>query len=58
MPTRIIDNLLKNESKVSVANWDTVMVDTEKLKLLIDLTYRDRASCDYDLSTPMRRTNS
>ncbi|MCK4620430.1 MAG: TIR domain-containing protein [Desulfobacterales bacterium] len=58
MPSRIIDNLLKNGAKVSVANWDTVTADTEKLKLLIDLTYRDRASCDYDLSASMRRANS
>jgi len=58
MPSRIIGNLLKNGAKVSVANWNTVMADTEKLKLLIDLTYQDRASCDYDLSTPMRRANS
>lgn len=58
MPSRVIDNLVKNGVKISVANWDTVTADTEKLKLLIDLTYRDRASCDYDLSTPMRRANS
>jgi len=58
MPSRIIDNLLKNGAKVSVANWDTVTADTEKLKLLIDLTYRDRTSCDYDLSAAMRRANS
>lgn len=58
MPSRIIDNLLINGAKVSVANWDAVTADTEKLKFLVDLTYRDRASCDYDLSAPMRRSNS
>ena len=58
MPARIIDNLLKAEVKLSVTNWDTIMADTEKLKLLIDLTYKDRAGCDYDLSRPMRRANS
>lgn len=58
MPARIIDNLLKAEVKLSVTNWNTIMTDTEKLKLLIDLTYRDRAGCDYDLSRPMRRANS
>lgn len=58
MPSRIIDNLLKTGAKVSVTNWDNISDDAEKLKLLIDLTYKDRASCDYDLSTPMRRSNS
>ncbi len=58
MPARLIDNLLKSGAKVSVTDWDTVMSDTEKLKLLIDLTYNDRAGCDYDLSRLMRRANS
>lgn len=58
MPARIIDNLLKTDAKISVANWNTVTSDPEKLKLLIDLTYRDRANCSYDLSAPMRRANS
>ena len=58
MPARIIDNLLKSGAKISVTNWVTVTADTEKLKLLIDLTYQDRAGCDYDLSRPMRRANS
>ncbi len=57
MPSRLIDNLLKNGAKVSVANWDTVTTDADKLKFLIDLTYRDRASCDYDLGAQMRRAN-
>ena len=58
MPARIIDNLLKSGAIISVTNWDTVTANTEKLKLLIDLTYQDRAGCDYDLSRPMRRANS
>jgi hypothetical protein len=58
MPSRIIDNLLKNGAKVSVTNWGTIAEDLSKLELLIDLTYRDRTSCDYDLSQPMRRANS
>ncbi|MCU7927221.1 MAG: TIR domain-containing protein [Candidatus Thiodiazotropha sp. (ex Dulcina madagascariensis)] len=57
-PSRIIDNLLKNGAKVSVTNWDNITDDAQKLKLLIDLTYEDRAGCDYDLSTPMRCSNS
>ena len=58
MPQRIIDNLLKSDAKVSVTNWNRVTSSPDKLKLLIDLTYQDRASCNYDLSTPMRRANS
>jgi len=55
---RIIDNLLKVDAKVSVANWSTITASPDKLKLMIDLTYRDRADCNYDLSRPMRRASS
>ncbi len=58
MPSRIIDNLLKKDAKISVANWDTITASPEKLKLLIDLTFNDRAGCNYDLSESMRRANS
>jgi len=58
LPQRIIDNLLKSDAKVSVANWDTITASPEKLKLLIDLTFRDKKGCNYDLSRPMRRANS
>ncbi len=58
LPHRIIDNLLKADAKVSVANWDTITDSPEKLKLMIDLTFRDRKECNYDLSRPMRRANS
>lgn len=58
MPQRIIDNLLKPDAKISVTNWDRVSSSPEKLKLLIDLTYQDRAACNYDLSRVMRRANS
>jgi len=58
MPQRIIDNLLKADVKVSVANWDTITASPEKLKTLIDLTFKDKAACNYDLSRPMRRANS
>ncbi len=56
MPDRIIDNLLNNNAKISVTNWENMTV--EKLRYLIDVTYRDRAVCQYDLSRPMRRANS
>lgn len=58
MPQRIIDNLLAPDAKVSVTNWDRVTSSPEKLKLLIDLTYQDKAACNYDLGRPMRRANS
>jgi hypothetical protein len=58
MPERIIDNLLKTGAKVSVANWSDVINDLEKLRFLVDVTFNDRASCEYDLSRPMRRSNS
>ena len=57
-PARIIDNLLKNEAKVSITNWDKVAEDVEKLRFLINTAFDDRAQCEYDLSRPMRRANS
>lgn len=58
LPDRIIDNLLESGAKVSVTNWDKVTGDIEKLQFLIDATFNDRLACDYDLSRPMRRSNS
>ncbi len=58
IPQRIIDNLLKSDTKVSVANWNTITASPEKLKLMIDLTFKDKEGCNYDLSRPMRRANS
>ncbi len=58
MPPRIIDNLLKKDAKVSVVDWNRIMSDPDTLSFLIDATYNDRVSCNYDLSRPMRRANS
>jgi len=58
MPERIIDNLLKKGSKVSVTKWDKIIKDINILGFLIDAAYSDRASCDYDLNRPMKRSNS
>jgi hypothetical protein len=58
LPDRIIDNLLKNGARISVANWGAVTADITKLRFLIEATFRDRGACDYDLSRPMRRANS
>lgn len=58
LPQRIIDNLIKSDVKISVANWDVITSSPDKLKLMIDLTFKDRESCNYDLSERMRRSNS
>lgn len=58
LPKRIIDNLVKGTAKISVANWNTLVGDISKLKTLIELTAADREKCDYDLSSPLRRSNS
>jgi MTH538 TIR-like domain (DUF1863) len=56
LPDRILDNLVRPGAKVSVTNWNTL--DIDKLRFLIEVTFNDRATCDYDLSQPMRRANS
>jgi len=58
MPDRIVDNLLEPKAKVSVTSWDRVWRNPRALRFLVELTYRDRANCQYDLSRPMRRANS
>ena len=58
MPTRIIDNLLESQAKISVVNWNKLVSNIEILRYLIDETYNDRTNCKYDLSRPMRRANS
>lgn len=58
MPQRIIDNLLKSDAKISVTTWDRVTASPDKLKLLLDLTYKDKAACNYDLTRQMRRADS
>ena len=56
MPDRIIDNLLNAEAKISVVPWKKINAET--LRFLVDVTFRDRSRCQYDLSRPMRRANS
>ena len=57
LPDRIIDNLLKAGTKVSVTNWSKISKPSI-LKFLVDATFQDRHSCEYDLSRPMRRADS
>ena len=54
LPPRIIDNLLKANSKVSVSNWSSVAGNPERLRLLIDCAHNARSNCEYDMSRPMR----
>jgi hypothetical protein len=58
LPARLIDNLLKDEARVSVTTWDTISADLSKLGFLIDAAWKDRTCCEYDLSRPMRRYNA
>jgi len=57
MPERIIDNLINPKAHISVTNWSEIVANPEILKSLIDLTYRDRTKCEYDLKRPMKRQN-
>ena len=56
MPDRIIDNLLKQDVKISVTSWERI--NKTSLEFLIDSAFRNRLNCPYDLSRPMRRANS
>lgn len=55
LPDRIIDNLLIDNSHISVVKWDEL--STEQLRWLIDKAFDDRLNCKYDLSRAMRRRN-
>ena len=55
MPERIIDNLA-SKAKISVVPWNKVTVPI--LRYLIEIAFRDRSSCQYDFSRPMRGRNS
>ena len=56
MPVRIIDNLIKEEVRISVVNWED-LTSPEKLSLLLDNAYNARTTNDYDMSRPMRMKN-
>lgn len=54
LPPRIIDNLVKGGSKISVTNWSKVINSPENLRLLIECAHNSRTSCKYDMTRPMR----
>jgi hypothetical protein len=58
LPARIIDNLLNKDAKISVTNWDKISTSPHLLAFLLEATYNDRTTCEYDLSRPMRRANA
>lgn len=58
MPDRIIDNLLKQDVKISVVNWKKIETGLGALEFLIGATFDDRTICDYDLSRSMKRADS
>lgn len=56
MPARIIDNLLASKAMISVVPWNRI--NYQSLKFLIDVAFRDRSNCEYDLRRQMRDRNS
>ena len=56
MPDRILDNLVEPDVRISVVPWSRI--DKVTLEHLVELAFRDRSQCEYDLSRRMRRANS
>lgn len=56
MPERIIDNLLAENARISVANWDQLNIN--QLTVLIDNAANDRMANQYNMSRAMKRRNS
>ncbi|HAX11392.1 MAG TPA: hypothetical protein DCX68_15265 [Marinobacter hydrocarbonoclasticus] len=54
LPDRIIDNLVKGKSKISVTNWSKIAEDPDRLRLLIDCAHNSLGQCEYDMSRGMR----
>ena len=57
LPDRIIDNLIKNDVKISITKWEYIENQPENLKILIECAFKNRENNNYDLSKPMRRKN-
>ena len=58
LPDRILDNMTESNVKISVVPWSKIESAPERLRNLVEFAYRDRASCPYNLTRPMRRRNS
>ena len=57
MSPRMIDNLVEPSAKISVVPWSKIEGNAGNLAQLIEFAYLDRADCEYDLHTPMKRSN-
>lgn len=57
MPERIIDNFVK-EVEIPVINWTRVINKPDRLKNLIDNSFKRKSLLKYDHSTPLRKNNS
>ena len=55
MPSRIIDSLVSGGT-ISVVGWERLTV--RRLSFLLDATFSQRSTCQYDLRAPLRRRNS
>lgn len=58
LPNRLIDNILNDNTKISVIKWDRFIADPEGIRFLIEVTHNARVACQYDLTERMRRSNS
>lgn len=58
MPDRILDNLVAPEALVSVTRWSDIEHNPDLLHGLIEIAFRDRAKCKYNLSRSMKDDNS
>ena len=56
LPERILDNLAAPNAGISVVPWERLTAET--LEYLIDITFNARASCEFNISRPMKRRNS
>lgn len=58
LPDRIIENIARDDVSITIANWNSVYDNTDKIKNLIDKAFERRKTNNYDHSTPLRRRNS
>lgn len=65
LPSRILDNVVKQGPQISVVNWNDIIYkgqltlnSMDRLKLLIDIAFKRRFDFNYDHSAPLRRNNS
>lgn len=54
---RIIDNLVKEEAKVSVLPWEKLKNNPEGFCWLIDKAFTERENCIYDHTRPLMKAN-